>query len=164
MLRRFFTIPALVVLPLLILVTAAVAASPRVFVAPLSGDEEVPSVDTRARGVAIFKLSADGTQLTYRLIASNIDDVTMAHIHCCAPAGDTADPAVWLYPDGPPPQLIPGRHDGVLATGTITSGDLVGELAGMGLDDLVASIMAGDAYVNVHTQAHPGGEIRGQLP
>jgi hypothetical protein len=87
----------------------------------------------------------------------------MAHIHCCAPPGENAGVVVWLYPEAPPPQLIPGRHDGVLATGTITDADLVGIFAGMTVDDLVDEIVAGNAYVNVHTQQFPAGEIRGQL-
>lgn len=44
-----------------------------------------------------------------------------------------------------------------------TDEDLVGPLAGMTLEDLVALIESGDAYVNVHTVANPGGEIRGQV-
>ena len=145
--------------------TTALAGSSRNFVAPLNGAEEVLpdgtiGVDTRARGVAIFRLSADGTELSYRLIASNIQNVLMAHIHCCAGPGANAGIAVWLYPDGPPPALIPGRHDGVLATGTITEGDVTG----MSLAELVDEIRAGTAYVNVHTSQVPSGEIRGQLP
>ena len=31
------------------------------------------------------------------------------------------------------------------------------------VDDVLAAIAAGDAYVNVHTRQHPGGEIRGQI-
>jgi hypothetical protein len=140
-------------------------ASPRTFVAPLNGAEEVLpdgtiGVDTRARGVAIFQLSRDGTSLSYRLIVSNIENVTMAHIHCCAGPGANAGVVVWLYPDGPPPQPTPGRHDGVLATGTITSADVIG----MSLAELVDEIRAGTAYVNVHTSQVPSGEIRGQLP
>ena len=166
--RRSLTVLTIVAVALLVAATAALAAppaQPRNFTAPLSGAQEVPSVDTRARGVGIFQLSADGSELSYRLIASNIENVTMAHIHCCAPADDNAGVVVWLYPeDGPPPQLIEGRHSGVLATGTITSADLVGSFAGMSLDALVEEIVAGNAYVNVHTTQNPGGEIRGQLP
>jgi hypothetical protein len=146
-------------------VTAAVGAPPhqrQTFVAPLSGAEEVPPVDTRARGNAVFRLSADGTELTYRLIASNIENVLMAHIHL-APSGVNGPVVVWLYPEAPPPQLIPGRHDGVLATGTITGADLVGPLAGGSMADLVAEIVAGNTYVNVHTEQWPPGEIRGQI-
>jgi hypothetical protein len=157
------------VLLLLISVATAGAASPRNFVAPLSGDEEFPlAIDTQARGVGIFQLSADGSELSYRLIATNINDVLQAHIHCCTGPMSNAGIAVWLYPSAPPPVLIPGRHTGVLATGTITADDIVGPALLTGADDplaaLVEQIKAGNAYVNVHTSANPGGEIRGQLP
>lgn len=128
----------------------------------LSGDEEVPAVDTRAQGQAIFKLSADGESLDYKLIVANIDDVLMAHIHL-APAGQNGDIVVWLYPDEPPPQLIPDRTQGVLAEGTITAEDLVGPLAGATMDDLLDEIRAGNTYVNVHTSEFGGGEVRGQI-
>jgi hypothetical protein len=138
------------------------AAASRTFVAPLSGSQEVPAVDTNATGVAVFRLSKDGTELSYRLNVANIVDVTQAHIHL-GPAGVNGPVVAWLYPSGPPAQLIPGRTDGVLATGTITAESLVGPLAGASLADLVAEMEAGNAYVNVHTSAHPAGEIRGQL-
>jgi hypothetical protein len=69
----------------------------------------------------------------------------------------------WLYPDGPPPQLIPGRFNGVLAEGILTEDDLVGMLAGESLETLVEQIMAGNTYVNVHTSQFPPGEVRGQI-
>lgn len=131
--------------------------------AHLTGDEEVPPVDNRAQGQATFRLSRDGTELSYRLIVANIEDVFMAHIHM-APPGVNGGVVVWLYPEGgPPPQLIEGRTQGVLATGVITADDLTGALAGMELSDLVAAMDAGNTYVNVHTTANPGGEIRGQI-
>jgi hypothetical protein len=132
------------------------------FVAPASGEQEVPANDSHARGQAVFQFDAQGTALHYRLIVANLHDVTMAHIHL-APAGVNGPVVVWLYPDGPPPQLLPGRSSGVLATGTITAADLVGPLAGMSLTDLVDEMRAGNTYVNVHTSAFPGGEIRGQI-
>jgi hypothetical protein len=119
-------------------------------------------VDTDAQGQATFKLSKDGESIEYKLIASNIDNVLMAHIHL-APAGVNGGIVVWLYPDGPPPQLIQGTFNGVLAQGVITEADLVGDLAGQDLDALVDAMLAGNTYVNVHTTANPGGEIRGQL-
>lgn len=169
--RRSMIVLTTVALAMMLAATTVLAGppvQPRNFVAPLSGAEEVLGdgtigVDTRARGVAILQLSSDGSELSYRLIASNIENVLMAHIHCCAPPGENAGVVVWLYPEAPPPQLIPGRHDGVLATGTITDADLVGIFAGMTMDDLVDEIVAGNAYVNVHTQQFPAGEIRGQL-
>ncbi len=128
----------------------------------LSGDNEVPAVDTQAQGQAIFKLSADGTELHYKLIVANIEDVEMAHIHM-APAGTNGGVVVWLYPASPPPQLIEGRFNGVLAEGVITADNLVGALAGQSLGDLVDAMKAGNTYVNVHTTANPGGEVRGQI-
>jgi hypothetical protein len=158
------TLGMMAVLGLVAAVAAAPPQQPRNFVAPLSGDEEVPMVDTRARGVAIFQLSPDGTELSYRLIASNIENILQAHIHAPGAAGVNAPVVVFLYPEGPPPQLIPGRHNGTLATGTITSSDLIGPLADGTLADLLDAIADGEAYVNVHTTQNPGGEIRGQLP
>lgn len=139
---------------------ASVAA--KNFVAPLSGEQEVPSADTKATGNAVFQLK--GEELHYRLIVANIQNVTMAHIHL-APAGENGAVVAWLYPSGPPPQLIPGRTSGILATGVITTADLTGPL-GMGvgtLEDLLEAMRTGDAYVNVHTSQFPAGEIRGQI-
>jgi hypothetical protein len=36
-------------------------------------------------------------------------------------------------------------------------------MKGKTLDDLLEQMRAGNTYVNVHTKAHPGGEIRGQI-
>jgi hypothetical protein len=47
----------------------------------MSGREEVPAAATRAQGQATFKLSKDGTELSYKLIVANIENVSMAHIH-----------------------------------------------------------------------------------
>jgi hypothetical protein len=146
------------------LAASAVSAvgQPRTFVAPMSGAQEVHAVDTLARGQAVFRLSADGRSIDYRLIVANIQNVTMAHIHL-APAGVNGPVVAWLYPAGPPPQLIPGRSSGILATGTITEDDLVGPLAGAGLEELLEQMRAGGTYVNVHTEQYPPGEIRGQI-
>ncbi|HUG31726.1 MAG TPA: CHRD domain-containing protein [Acidimicrobiia bacterium] len=140
----------------------ALSAGPTNYRTHLTGDEEVPAVETQAQGQAIFKLSADGETLHYKLIVANIEDVLMAHIHL-APAGENGDVVVWLYPDGPPPQLIEGRFQGVLAKGEITADDLVGDLEGQDLGALIDLINAGGAYVNVHTSTNMGGEVRGQI-
>lgn len=128
----------------------------------LKGENEVPAVETKAQGQATFKLSSDGTEIHYKLIVANIENVLMAHIHN-APAGQNGGVVVWLYPASPPPQLIDGRFQGVLAKGTITANDLVGSLQGETLDDLLEEIKAGNMYVNVHTDQNPAGEIRGQI-
>jgi hypothetical protein len=155
----------LLIATLSLLAASATAAAPpdqRNFRAPLSGSEEVAPVETHARGQAIFQLSSDGTELHYRLIVANIENVTQAHIHI-APAGANGPVVAWLYPLAPPAQLIPGRSDGILATGVITADDLVGLLAGASLEVLLDHLRAGNAYVNVHTSQYPAGEIRGQI-
>ncbi|CAN5694058.1 hypothetical protein BH23GEM11_BH23GEM11_12560 [soil metagenome] len=128
--------------------------------ARLSGAEEVPSFDTRARGNATFRLSADGTELAFKLIVANIENVTQAHIHC-APAGQNGPVVVWLYPDAPPSQLIPGRTNGILSEGTLTG--VTNATCGATLAELVEEMRAGRTYVNVHTLQSPPGEVRGQI-
>ena len=124
----------------------------------LSGENEVPSAETMASGQAIFKLSKDGTELSYKLIVDNIENVRMAHIHM-APAGSNGGVVAWLYPSSPPPVVIQGLYEGILAQGVLTDADV----GGMTLMELVHQMCEGNTYVNVHTDQYPGGEIRGQI-
>jgi hypothetical protein len=157
------TIVLLFVAGLVIVGTAVASANGR-WSTHLTGDQEVPVVETQAQGEAIFKLSDDGSTLHYTLIASNIVDITQAHIHLRANAGTpTGGIVVWLYPSAPPAQLIPGRHDGPLAEGSVTAANFVGALAGQPMSALVAALESGLAYANVHTSANPPGEIRGDI-
>jgi glucose/arabinose dehydrogenase len=140
------------------------------FVTHLTGDEEVPPLDTRAQGQATFELSEDGTELHYKLNVANINNVVASHIHLGA-EGTNGPVVAFLF--GPAPSGG-GRSSGVLAEGTITAADLVGPLAGQPLSALIDAMMAGNTYVNVHTNDgvaptntgpgdFPGGEIRGQI-
>lgn len=155
------TAPGSVSVPLVVQ-SAQHAGEPHHYGTNLSGREEVPTNDSRATGQAIFHLSDDGQELSYKLIVANIQNVTQAHIHLEA-AGANGPVVAWLYPSGPPAALIPGRFQGVLAEGVITDAQLVGPLAGQTLDDLLALMQAGDTYVNVHTSQFPPGEVRGQI-
>ncbi len=145
-------------------VAFAVAHESKNFGAPLSGDEEVPPVDTNARGNSILHLSKSGDELDFKLIVANIENITQAHIHCGA-EGVNGPVVVFLFP------LNPGTTaNGVLSKGTITNADLISrpsspECPGgvASLDELIAKLRSGDAYVNVHTTVNPGGEIRGQV-
>lgn len=158
----------LVLIGCLALVGAATAGNDdnRNFFAHLSGDEEVPSRDTRAVGQAVFNLSTDGTEIAYTLIVANIENVVAAHIHCGAP-GVNGPVRVFLFgPEAPGG----GRTDGVLAKGSF-------DPAGITCPDgtpLLDAMRAGDTYVNVHTNDgvdptntgpgdFPGGEVRGQI-
>jgi hypothetical protein len=131
------------------------------FGAPLSGGEEVPPVETRARGNAVFKLSADGTTLHYKLIVAGLDSITQSHIHV-APAGVNGPVVVFLYGFNPAGVAV----NGILAEGDITQANLIPRPAigfGATMAELVAAMRSGGAYVNVHTIPRPGGEIRGQV-
>ena len=163
--KRSMLIVSLVAL-LAIVSTAAIASAAhedRNFKARLSGDEEVPAVDTDARGGAKFKLGKDGDELRFKLRAAKIEDVAVAHIHCGA-EGVNGPIAVFLF-SGP----VVTPH-GILSEGTLTAADLIalpdspacpGGIATF--DELIAKMRSGGAYVNVHTVVNPGGEIRGQV-
>ena len=160
----------------LVAVGVAVAGANRNWSTHANGSQEVPVRDTNAQAQAIFHLSKDGTELNYKLIAANIENAFMAHIHINSP-GLNGPIAVWLYPSTAttPGPTNAGRIDGVIAEGTITAANLVGPLAGQPtLSGLVAALNGGTAYVNVHTSDgvapadtgpgdFPGGEVRGDI-
>jgi hypothetical protein len=164
------------------------AGAPEIMITHMSGDEEVLAGEitpalSEAQGQAVFRIR--GTVVEFRLIASNIHNVIMSHIHCDVP-GANGPIAQWLFPQtsGGPQLPNPGitDQDGVLASGTI---DLAGvncpiDTAARGADNpangvpLLTAIRNGWTYVNVHTNDgvapantgpgdFPGGEIRGQL-
>lgn len=128
----------------------------------LTGDEQVPRVTTRAYGTAVFEVQPGGNAIRYWLTVVDLATVQMAHIHI-APAGQNGAVVVWLYPAAPPPRPIPGVTSGQLAEGTFTAANFMGPLARQPMSALLAAMAQGNAYVNVHTAANPGGEIRGQI-
>jgi len=159
----------------LVAVGAGVAGLNRNWSTHTNGSMEVPTRDTNAQGQAIFNLSPDGTQLDYKLMGSNIENAFMAHIHIGTP-GVNGPITVWLYPSTAtvPGPVGAGRHDGILAEGTITAANLVGPLANQPLSALVSALNNDTAYVNIHTNDgvgatntgpgdFPGGEIRGDV-
>ena len=169
--KKIKLLPVLIVL--IMLVTTSVAyASPEAsesFVVPLSGVNEVPARDTNARGLVNIQVSQDGTELSYKLIVANIENVVAAHIHCGI-VGVNGPVGVTLFHGAP----IVGRFDGVLAEETITAPDPGNGCGWLTVADVVAAINSGGAYVNVHTNDgvappntgpgdFPGGEIRGQV-
>ena len=151
----------------------------------LTGDEEVLVVapgaphpsDSRAQGQAIFRVK--GNTVSFRLIATNIDNVIMAHIHC-GRFGENGPIRMWLWPViGPSGAQAPnggGRQSGVLASGEFDPAGQVCPALNVGVDmPLLEAMRAGLTYVNVHTNDgvgltntgpgdFPGGEIRGQFP
>lgn len=113
-------------------------------------------------GKATFELNKDGTAMKYKLNVSRVENITMAHIHLGG-AGKDGPVIAWLYPSAPPPKTKEGMFEGKLSDGEIKAENLQGELKGKPLSALIEKMEAGEAYVNVHTTAKPGGEIRGQI-
>lgn len=130
---------------------ARTLSKPTTFVAVLTGAYAVPEVETRATGTA--ELTLVGSRLHYQLHVESLRDVTGAYIHI-GRAGEPA-PAVADLFDG----VKAGPVSGVLAHGTLETSALHGTT----LRQLVRALQQDDAYITVHTRAHPGGEIRGQL-
>ena len=128
------------------------------FTAQLSGNEEVPPVQTDATGSAEFT-APHFDNIGYSVNVSNIDKVTAAHIHS-GKVGENGPIVVTLFKtETPSAEPINGN----LASGNITNANLEGPMTGKTLIDLNKSMELGETYVNVHTQENPNGEIRGQI-
>jgi len=128
------------------------------FTATLSGANVRPTpVTTTATGSAQFTWVSDIRTLFYEVDVVGIDSVTLAHIHGPADTGTSAGVVLNLYTTGKSKGLA---FTGVLASGV---GGQLGAPAGMTMDSLLVLMQNGHAYVNVHTVAHPAGEIRGQV-
>lgn len=122
----------------------------RVFEADLSGENEVPPVDTDASGTARIEVSEDGDEISYRFQVQNLNDPTAAHIHCGGP-DENGPVGITLY------------DSGVFTPGTAAEPDEGNECGWETLEDAVEAMRDGETYVNVHTEQNPQGEIRGQL-
>src|SRR6266540_7046756 len=128
------------------------------FTASMSGINEVPPVDTKATGQTTFRTVNNDTTIKYKVNITGFSDATGAHIHM-GKAGANGEVIVDLLKDSKknPTKL------GLAIRGNITDSSLTGPMKGKTLADLISAIKSGETYVNVHTPAHPDGEIRGQI-
>ena len=122
---------------------------------PLEGSQEVPPVVTDRSGSCIGQVNASGDNFDITC-SHDAQDVVTAHIH----RGRTGENGsiVFSFMAGTTLQgavneasLQQQRDDG-LPVNVTDFGEFVGELN------------SGNLYVNVHSPANPGGEIRGQIP
>ena len=126
------------------------------FAANLTGQEEVPPVDTQATAEVIFVPIAPANEtIDYFLNATNLLGVTQGHIHS-GEKGVNGPVVVTLF-------NYNNTQDGVSENGTISSSNLEGPLQGKAVADLISAMKNSTTYVNFHTEQNPEGEIRGQL-
>lgn len=143
------------------------------FVADLSGGQEVTTVTvpgataplvngpvaTGAFGMVHIKLAQDRQSMEFRLHASNFGTpVGAAHIHL-GPKGANGPVLITLFSRATQGDF-PGMLSGVLTAANVEAKPGLGVNT---LEDVINNIFWGNAYVNLHTQAFPAGEIRGQL-
>ena len=110
--------------------------------ASLDGKAEVPPNASAGKGTADLDYDAASKKLSWKLTYSGLSGpATAAHFHGPAEAGKNAGVAVAIPNAGTSP---------VSGSATLT-------------DAQAADLMAGKYYINIHTAANPGGEIRGQV-
>lgn len=129
------------------------------FTAPLTGLREVPPVMTPGTGNVQIGVLPTESSLQVLLTVQNLRQVTQAHIHLGMP-GENGPIVVWLFNN---PQGVDAVQPTTLVSQSFSAANLTGPLAGMNLSALIQEMLRGNTYVNVHTIAHPNGEIRGQL-
>jgi hypothetical protein len=103
-----------------------------------------------------FIVNSGNSKVWYQIEAEGLKGVTQAHIHS-GKAGENGPVVATLFK---------GSKDtvnGALVQGSITSDKLEGPLKGKSISDLVNLMDDSSAYVNIHTQSFPDGEIRGQI-
>jgi CHRD domain len=120
-------------------------ADPASFKAELTGAQSVPPVDTTGAGTAELTYDPATRVVTWNIAYSGLSSpATMAHFHGPAKTGQNAPPVIWLSKQGSPPA------NPITGSATLTP-------------EQAKQFSDGEWYINVHTQAHPAGEIRGQV-
>lgn len=146
------------------------AAHAAIYTATLSGANESPVNASAGVGTTTVTLDTTAHLLHVIVAFSGLDAVdTAAHIHCCvAPPGvagvATTTPTFTGFPTG----VTSGTFDGTFDTTLAASWNAAfitaqGGTAAAAEAALAAGLTAGQAYLNIHTTLHPGGEIRGFL-
>ncbi len=141
-----------------LLVSAQAQAQTLSFTAALSGGNEVPGVSTGSAGTGTVTLNLATGVVTYRIDVYNMPvGTTAAHFHVGAPG--VSGPVVINF------TVVTSISNDFAITGTASATDLVPR-APQGInswDDFVQALQLGNIYMNVHSTANPGGEIRGQV-
>jgi hypothetical protein len=144
-------------------------ATPYTFVASLAGANESPPVVSPGIGSATVVIDTTTNLMLVIISFSGLTTGnTASHIHCCVPVGGnagvaTTTPTFTGFPTGTTSGSYNHIFDLTLASSynpafvTLNGGVAGAEAA------LIAGMLAGQSYLNIHTTQNPGGEIRGFL-
>lgn len=152
------------VVALLAMLSAPTLAVADELKAKLKGFEEVPAVSSTGSGLFRADISDDESSIEYELSYSGLEGTaSAAHIHL-GQVGVNGGIIAFLCGGGGKP-ACPATSGTV--TGTVTAADVIGP-AGQGIAagefaEALNAIRKGVTYANVHSDKHPGGEIRGQI-
>ena len=124
-----------------LIMTGPALADMVTYKADLQASQEVPPTSSKGKGTAEVTYDTATKKLTWKLTFSDLTGAaTAAHFHGPAAAGANAGVVV----------PIPGTTSPMEGSATLT-------------DSQAADLAAGKWYVNIHTDANKGGEIRGQV-
>ncbi len=156
---------ATVVLLLLALASPS-AFAVTIFTASMSGANEVPPNASSATGFST--ITVDGDSLTVDITWAGLlgGNPAAAHIHCCIDPGNNVGVAVG-FPAFPATSSGTYNHIFNLLDSSIYTAGFLNNFGGgtaAGAEAaLIAGLLAGRAYTNIHNAQFPGGEIRGVL-
>jgi len=129
----------------LVVLLGPAEAAPLAFKVDMNGAQQVPPVQTGASGVADLTYDPATRMLTWTVTYAGLSGpATMAHLHGPATQGKNGPPVIWLSEKGA------AVSSPIKGQATLTP-------------EQAQQMMGGEWYVNVHTQANPNGEIRGQV-
>ena len=124
--------------------TVLAQAESQSFKVPLTGVQEAPPVETAGTGTAELTYDPATRVLSWTITYSGLSGpATMAHFHGPAAPGGKAAVVIWLTKQGS------AAESPIKGQATLTP-------------EQAQQFAAGEWYINVHTQTHPAGEIRGQ--
>jgi hypothetical protein len=145
--RRTLLLPGIAGLAVALLLSLAMPtyAETAQFKADLTAASEVPPNQTTGTGTLTATYDSATKQLSWKGSFSGLSGpATAAHFHGPAEPGKNAGVVMWISTKGAP-----------FASPFVGSATLT--------DAQASDLMDGRFYVNIHTAANPGGELRGQL-
>ena len=141
-------------------------ASPITYQASLDGAQVIPPTGSLATGLGTITVDSATHLLAFQISWNNLAANPIGlHIHCCAPVGAGGMLAINF-------QGFPAATSGVyaqtvdLTVATLYSPPFLaahGGTAAQAESDLLASLAAGNVYLDINNSVFPTGEIRGQL-